>query len=119
MSPSRPAQPRDGVLVISRSLGEGFWIGETWRLKIAQIKARYVTLEITDGTETQTCELEAECTLRIDDLSEQDFRTPQEPIGVKVMRVTSHHARLAVKAPRTLKIRRNEHDTNIGQAEGQ
>jgi len=116
--------PRDassGVLVISRTVGEGFSIGDDWHFSVAEVNARFVTLTVTNTTRKWTCRLEVEESLHIS--GEGDLRRRRNagarsaklsPAGVRVARVTSNDARLAVHAPRALKIHRHEHDTKSG-----
>jgi sRNA-binding carbon storage regulator CsrA len=102
-------------------VGEGFSIGEDWHFHVDAVNARYVTLTITNPLRSWTCELEADDTLHISGPNTLQHRQSARarsahpsPAGVRVARVTSNDARLAVHAPRALKIRRHEHNTETG-----
>jgi sRNA-binding carbon storage regulator CsrA len=124
MSAARsPRETSAGVLVISRSLGEGFSIGDDWHFQVTEVNARYVTLTVTNANQKWTCRLEVEESLHIS--GEGGLHRRQNagarsaklsPAGVRVARVTSNDARLAVHAPRALKIHRHEHDMRSGVA---
>jgi sRNA-binding carbon storage regulator CsrA len=102
-------------------VGEGFSIGDDWHFHVAKVNARFVTLDVTNGSTTVTHELEVEDSLHISTRNTLQRRRAKgrgsaqlSPVGVRVARVTSNDARLAVHAPRSLKILRHEHDTNTG-----
>ncbi len=115
--PSAPEGP--SVLVISRSVGEGFSIGEEWHFQVENINAQFVTIAVTGAAAQATFRLQVDDSLHISARNKiQRRRAPARPstqlsfAGVTVARVTSNDARLAVHAPRELKIRRRERDTN-------
>lgn len=114
------SQP-SGVLVISRSVGEGFSIGTEWHFRVSEINAQFVTLLVTNGTNTIAHQLEVDDSLHISAKNTLHRRRRNgrrsgslSPAGVRVARVTSNDARLAIHAPRALKILRHELDASSG-----
>ncbi|HEY2201915.1 MAG TPA: hypothetical protein VGH56_08500 [Solirubrobacteraceae bacterium] len=117
----RAEKPNPGVLVISRSVGEGFSIGDEWHFLVAAINAQFVTLTVTGANTDATFRLQVNDALHITARNKLQRRrstsgssTHLSPAGVTVSRVTSNDARLAVHAPRALKIHRHEHDIATG-----
>lgn len=116
----RPEKTKPGVLVISRSVGEGFSIGDEWHFLVAAINAQFVTLTVS-GSTGATFRLQVNDSLHITTRNKLQRRRSASgssahlsPAGVTVSRVTSNDARLAVHAPRALKIHRHEHDNAPG-----
>ena len=123
MSGQEAGERQPGTLVISRSVGEGFSIGEDWRFEVAEVNARFVTLTITSGNREWSCRLEADESLHITGRNTLRRsaagaqRRGKALVGVRVARVTSNDVRLAVCAPRSLKIHRHEHRPQAEVAE--
>lgn len=123
MTPIRrsSAKPRAGALAIARSVGEGFSIGPDWHFRVTEINARFVTLTVTSAKSEQAYTLGVSDSLHISAAGVVRLCSAADgqiadlvPIDVSVKRVTSNDARLAVRAPRALKIKRHERDMTTG-----
>ena len=106
-SPRSPAWASTSTLVLRRTVGEGFSLGEDWRFHVLHLTARFVTLAVTDGSRITDWRLESDDSLQIAANTVACLRRARcepAPLEVRVTRVSTHCVTLLIHAPRSLQI---------------
>lgn len=112
---ARPARTSTSALVLSRTVGEGFSLGEDWRFAVVHLTARFVSVAVTDGSHSTGWRLEVDDALQITTAHTVECvsqaRGEPTPLALRVTRVTTHRATLLIHAPRSLEIVRRDSAT--------
>jgi sRNA-binding carbon storage regulator CsrA len=111
-APDRPHDPSTSRLVLKRSVGEGFSLGDDWRFDVLDLTARSVTLVVTGASRTVRWQVEVDDALQvaIDNtlVCSRDSPAAFASVEVRVLRVTTSRATLLVHADRSFKITRRD-----------
>ncbi len=111
-APERPDDPSTSRLVLKRSVGEGFSLGDDWRFEVLDLTARFVSLVVTGGSRTVRWQLEVDDAVQvtIDNtlVCSRDSPAAFASHEVRVLRVTTSRATLLIHADRSLKITRHD-----------
>jgi sRNA-binding carbon storage regulator CsrA len=111
-APERPDDPSTSRLVLNRSVGEAFSLGDDWRFEVLDLTARFVTLVVTGASRTVRWQVEVDDALQVtlDNtlVCSRDSPAAFAALEVRVLRVTTARATLLIHAARSLKITRHE-----------